>query len=182
MKIFPKDIQSAVTQEECAKLSSMAKDKIVLELGSQFGRSTIALAATAKIVHSVDWHLGDHYTGAGDSAAVFIANLSRYKMREKVALHVGKFEDVLPVLKEGSFDFCFIDAFHEQKTVERDANAVLPLMKVGGIIAFHDYGLAQFGVTQAVDKLAKLRGSKVERKGSLAIVALYDEDIVGDVL
>lgn len=181
MKKFARDVPSAVTQEECSKLSSLAKDKVVLELGSQFGRSTIALASTAKMVHSVDWHDGDPYSGYEESISKFLENIKKHGVREKIVMHVGSFQDVLATFKEGMFDFCFIDAFHEEESVVQDANRVLPLMKTSGLVAFHDYGRPQFGVTKAVNAFADTRKAKIEIRGSLAMVKLYEE-IDGDLL
>ena len=172
MFIFAEDIVSAVAREECAKISSLAAGKTVLELGSHFGRSTVALASTARIVHAVDWHMGDLHAGQCDSAAVFVANITKYNVRGKVAFHMSKFEDILPLFRPGLFDFTFIDALHTKEAVETDAKSVLPLMKPRGIIAFHDYGLPQFGVTQAVDEFSKSLGVAVEVTRTVAVVRL----------
>src|SRR6267143_459084 len=81
---FPKDVVSAVTQDECAQLQRLASGKLVLELGSDFGRSTIVLAQTAALVFAVDWHKGDPHAGHRDTAAEFIRNITRYGVRDKV--------------------------------------------------------------------------------------------------
>lgn len=172
MFIFAEDILSAVTQEECAKIAELAKDKVVLELGSHFGRSTVALASTARVIHAVDWHLGDIHAGQGDTAPILIANLTRYRVRDKVAIHVAKFEDILPLLENAIFDFCFIDALHTKEAVAMDARSVVRLMKPKGVISFHDYGRPEFGVTEAVNEFAKSVGSGVGVTGTVAVVDL----------
>src|ERR1043166_1513994 len=170
--ILAADIPSGVTPRECEKLSELAQGKAVIELGSHFGRSTIALASTAAIVHAVDWHMGDGHAGMNDSLEIFVKTLTRYKVREKIVVHVARFETLFPLLKEKLFDMAFIDAFHEREAVEKDTAAVLPLLKPGATIAFQDYGQPVFGVTPAVDGFVKTFGLKLEVVEHLAFTQL----------
>jgi len=170
--VFAEDVPSAVTRDECHKLAALAEGKAVLELGAHLGRSTIALCSTARIVHSVDWHLGDIHAGHMDSLPKFIQNLAVYKLRQKVVAHVGRFADVLPLFRSGLFDLAFLDGLHQTTAVEDDTRMILPLMKPGGIIAFHDYGQRQFGVTEAVDRFVKSRNLRKDGVRTLAVVYL----------
>jgi predicted O-methyltransferase YrrM len=170
--IFAPEIFSAVTQDECQVLASLAEGRIAVELGSHFGRSTVALASTAKLVHAIDWHLGDPHAGVTDSLGAYMKNIEKHGLREKVATYVGRFEDILPLFKPNVFDVAFIDAFHERLAVERDLSLVLPAMKPGGVLAFHDYGIPWFGVSAAVDSFVQSRGLKVELTRTLAVVRL----------
>lgn len=169
---FAADIPSAVSIEECQKLGDLAKGKIVIELGSHFGRSTVALASMAARVHAVDWHRGDNHAGLNDSLDAFVANINRYRVRDKVVMHVGRFEDVLPLFKPASFDLAFIDGFHEREAVSKDLGMVTPLIKPDGVIAFHDYGLPAFGVTGVLTEFASARGLKVDVTRTLAVLQL----------
>jgi predicted O-methyltransferase YrrM len=170
--IFAEDIPSAVSREQCAKLAELACGGTVLELGSQFGRSTIALASAAARVHSVDWHKGDPHAGILDSLETFMRNLERYGVRNNVVAHVGKHEDVLPGLARGFFDLVFIDSFHEKEAVERDTALALPVMKPKAVFCYHDYKDPSFpGVGQAVDAFAKMRGLSIATVGTLAILS-----------
>jgi len=47
-----------VTFEECQMLQDHARGKMCLEIGSWFGRSTIAMAETAEKVYAVDTFKG----------------------------------------------------------------------------------------------------------------------------
>lgn len=171
--IFAEDILSAVTREQCQRLSELAAEKVVIELGAQFGRSTIALASTALRVHSVDWHLGDCHAGMTDSLPKFVDNLSRYKLRSKVIVHIGRNEDVLPLLKDNSFDMAFIDSFHEKDAVEKDIALVMPLLRTPSTLVFHDYEHPMFpGVTVAVNNFASGQNKAVVRCGCMGIVSL----------
>jgi predicted O-methyltransferase YrrM len=169
---FASDIVSAVSHAECEKLAELAEGKLVLELGCHFGRSTVALASVAKLVHAIDWHKGDMHSGIEDSAEIFLRNITRYKVREKIVHHMGRFEDVLPLFIPGVFDLAFIDALHTAEAVKADAQAVLPLLKPGGTMAFHDYGRHLFGVTGAVDEFSRWIGRKVQVTESVAVITL----------
>lgn len=158
------DIPTSVSRSEAERLCELAEGKVVLEVGSWWGFSTVAMALVAKRVHAVDWHQGDDHAGNDESLAPLMANLDRYGVRDRVVVHVGRSEDVLPLFPTGHFDLAFIDAFHTTEAVRADIHLVLPLVGVHGYIAFHDYGL--FGVKEAVDEL----GKPIELTESLAVV------------
>ena len=118
--IVPDDIPSAVTGEEAARLASLASGGDVLELGAQYGFSTVVLAQAARRVTSVDWHQGDASItamggGPADTWEAYRQNLARYGVAAKVDARRGRFADVLPALaREGAlFDGVFIDAQHD---------------------------------------------------------------------
>src|SRR5437763_12596868 len=104
---IPRNIISAVSDAEAEKLAELAEGKMVLELGSYLGFSTVVLAQRARLVHAVDWHQGDQHIGGQDTAAEFRENLRWNGLQEKVILHVGRFEDVVPAFRDHYFEFCF---------------------------------------------------------------------------
>ena len=159
-------ITSAVTDAEATRLADLARGRTVLEVGSWYGFSTVVMARVARVVHAVDWHRGDEHAGVRETLGAFWANLERYAVRDRVVIHVGLAEVVLPVLRARSFDFAFLDGFHETEAVDRDARLILPLLRPGGMLAFHDYG--RFGVRPAVDGLGL---PQVSLTGTLAVVA-----------
>ena len=144
----------------------LARGKMVLELGSHMGASTLALAETAKQVHAVDWHYGDPHNGEGDSLHDYFRNT---RFQPNIISHVGRFEDVIPALADDFFDLVFIDGYHTREAVERDIDLVLRVLKIGGTLAFHDFTVEGFGVREAV--LHKL-GTPNRMVDSLAIVEL----------
>ncbi len=149
--IFAWDVGSSVTWAEAALLSALARNLNVLEIGSWLGRSTIALASTAKHVTSVDWHQGDFHAGEGDTEAGFRANLERYGI-DNVEVVVKRIEDV--DWDPGQpFDGVFIDAAHDAESVARHWQIALEHARQGGWVAFHDYG--RFDVTDFVDSLER---------------------------
>lgn len=148
--IIPRDILSAITDKEAEVLHSLPQGRRVLELGAQYGFSTVVLAQSASIVHSVDWHKGD---GDLDSLPAMIANLVRYNVRDKVIVHVGTFESIYPILASDVFDGVFVDGMHDETSVRRDLFEAHRLVRSGGWIALHDVGrdhLAGFGVDKAL--------------------------------
>jgi hypothetical protein len=52
---------------------------------------------------------------------------------------------------DGSVDFCFIDAAHDEDSVAADIAAWLPKVKPGGLLSGHDYSAYWPGVKAAVD-------------------------------
>lgn len=156
-------IESSVSPAEAERLRELAADKVVLEVGSWRGFSTVCMAQVAKRVHAVDWHRGDDHAGHDESLGPLIANLDRYGVRDKVVVHVGRSEDVLPLFPIGYFDLAFVDAFHTAEAVRADIQLVMPLVGVHGKVAFHDYG--RFGVKEAVDELGP-----IELTETLAVV------------
>src|SRR5262249_56235512 len=161
-------IPSSVSLAECGELARLAAGARVLELGSYLGRSTVALASTATIVHSIDVHRADF--GLDSTVTALIANLDRHDLRHKVVAHVGFSQLVLPVLPHGWFDFAFIDGQHQREPVEEDLSAVVPLLRPRATVAFHDYGVPgvmhegrwdDFAVTEVVDAFVARTRSQV---------------------
>jgi predicted O-methyltransferase YrrM len=161
---IPSDIQTACTRAELERLAALARNRTVLELGSYLGASTVTMASVARRVHAVDPH-GPDIDGLGYQSTVgpLVENLDRYRVRERVLIHVGVSGDVVPLLPPGFFDLVFIDAMHQYDDVVDDLGLCLRVVRSGGTLAFHDYGLAgvqhggrwhPFGVTEVVDELA----------------------------
>lgn len=165
--MLPGDIFSSVSVDEALELQRLADDKTVLEIGTWAGYSAIAMAQVARQVHTVDWHQGDEHAGHGPTLPELWRNVNRYGLRDKIVIHVGRSEEVLPYLREGSFDMVFIDGFHRIDEVLADINMSLRLVKEGGTWAFHDYGDERFDVTEAVDAFYP---GKLRQVGMLAVI------------
>jgi predicted O-methyltransferase YrrM len=174
--IFAWDIGSSVTYAECEKLAELAEGKLVLEVGSWLGRSTIALASVATKVIAVDWHHGDFYAGVQDTEQEFRANLARYGICTELVAEQGcvgsaevvvaKIEEVWQTIPPG-FDVVFIDADHSEESAAEHYRIAHELVKPDGVIVFHDYG--RFGVTAALDAVAEVETAA----DSLAIIRLH---------
>ena len=183
--IFAEDVLSAVTYAECARLAELARGARVLEVGSYYGRSTVALASVSTAVHAVDPHEG----GPSDATRTlddFLANLDRYGVRDRVVVHVGRSTQVLPMFRDGGFSLVFIDAMHQRPDVDVDLVLSARCLEPGGCLALHDYGLdgvqvgdrwEAFGVTEALHEFVELTGAaRPEVVDTLAVIHAPDEE------
>ena len=180
--VIPPGIPSELSDDECRRLGELAAGKRVLELGTYFGKSTIVMASTAEVVHTVDLHPDAPGHGAMLSTLpAFLENVERYDLRHRVVAHFGFSQLVVPTLPQRWFDLVFLDAQHQREPVEEDVALVLPHLREDGVLAFHDYGVPgvehrgtwdAFGVTEVVDELAAARGLEVELTRTLAVLRL----------
>lgn len=161
---LPEGIPTATTQRERDELAKLARGKVVLEIGSRYGASTIGMAAGAELVYALDWHRGDVWHGGeagGESLGLFWAYVSRYGLKDKIVPLVGRSEQVLPKLADRQFDLIFIDGDHSYEGVRYDLEEAVRLLKPGGTIALHDYRREELldyddelklGITKAVEE------------------------------
>jgi predicted O-methyltransferase YrrM len=140
-------INTSLTVAETAELQRLAAGKAVLEVGSAFGYSTVALGLVAESVIAVDPHTGHN------SLAALIQNVEANGLTGKVRWIAGRSQDILPTLI-AAFDMVWIDGDHSAETVEHDVTWALRLLRPGGVLACHDYDEATCpGVKIALDKL-----------------------------
>jgi predicted O-methyltransferase YrrM len=126
-----------LTEAEGDKLAELAADKEVVELGAWKGRSTLAMARTARHVDSYDTFAGDADTGPADTLAEFQANVGD---AANVEVNVHDFSDGLVTLyPPGIIDMVFVDGQHDEASAHRDALTAKRLLKPGGVVAFHDF-------------------------------------------
>ena len=97
-----------------------------------------------------DPHVNDFYVKSNTLYELFIENTSSLSsvinpIRMDSVSASKKYED-------NSLDFVFIDANHEYDYVKKDIEAWFPKVKVGGIIAGHDYKYGWTDVDKAVDE------------------------------
>jgi predicted O-methyltransferase YrrM len=136
---FPTDVKGWLSRSEGEFLADLAWGKLVLEIGSYHGRSTISMAQTAKLVHAIDTFQGNcvglplEYT-----YEPFVENLKRYGVRRWVVPHVGLDRHILPILAP-VFDMIFIDGDHAFESVIYNLDAAEKLLTPTGNIVLHDY-------------------------------------------
>jgi predicted O-methyltransferase YrrM len=157
-------IPTAITAEETAALVELARERVVLELGAQFGHSTVAMAEVALQVWSVDWHHGDPQAGFQYTLPAYFENVRAAAGVGRIIPVVGKFADVLPMLRPASFDLIFHDGLHELEAMVHDLTLARGLLRWSGAIACHDYGI--YDVAEAT---AGVIGPPHRVVGSLAI-------------
>jgi len=150
-------ISTSLTVRETETLQELTAGKTVLEIGSAFGYSTIAMALVARRVVSIDHHR-DH----PDSLEKLRKNLEEYGVTDKVKVLVGESVQILPALTE-KFDLVFIDADHSLEAVMSDIELSERLVSAGGMMALHDYGEENCpGVKIAVDRVFDQRVKLVD--------------------
>lgn len=150
-------IESWTSDTEARELARLAAGKIVLEVGTYRGFGAVLMAQAGARVYAVDWHRGDADLGERDTLCSWWTNIRRAHVEDQVVGLVGRSMDVLPMLRDGMFDLAFIDAYHERVAVLQDIAFTLPLVKPGGVLAFHDYSPIWPGVVQAVSELLSRR-------------------------
>jgi hypothetical protein len=141
-------INTSLTAAETAELQRLAKDGTVLEIGTAYGYSTVALALVAKHVTAVDPHLT--HGSYGD----VLVNLAAYGVTATVVRDYSQI--ALPALHGAGmrYDLVWIDGDHTAEGVEHDVTWAMKLLNRGGVIACHDYDEATCpGVRMALDKL-----------------------------
>lgn len=139
-------INTSLTHAETAVLQGLAKGKDVLEVGSAYGYSTVALGLVARSVTAVDPHTGHN------SFQAMVDNLEANGLTGKVRWIVGRSQDILPTLVSATFDLVFVDGNHEQPVVTHDIQWAQNLLRPGGVLALHDLDEDTCpGVRQAVD-------------------------------
>jgi predicted O-methyltransferase YrrM len=139
-------ISTSLTEVETVGLQNLAYDADVLEVGSAFGYSAIAMAlAGARSVTAVDPHIWL------DSWSTMLANAEAYGVADRIRVIRGASQDILPTLIAG-FDLVWIDGDHEAPAVAHDVEWARKLLRPTGTLACHDYDEATCpGVRAALD-------------------------------
>lgn len=143
-------ISTSLTQRETHALASLAAGKDVLEIGSAYGYSAIAMALSGASVYAVDPH-----TWIGGSHAAMVQNAAAYSVQDKIKIVTSDSYTVMPALiNEGRlFDLVWIDGDHEAHAVRHDLAMALKLLNPTGYLACHDYDEATCpGVRIALDE------------------------------
>lgn len=141
-------INTSLTEAETEELKKLGAGVDVLEIGSAFGYSTVALALAGAKVVAVDPH------NWLDSYGQMVANLSYYQVTSRVEILREDSRAALPRLAEEGrgFDLVWIDGDHAADMVAHDVEWGLKLLREGGTLACHDYGeISCPGVRQALD-------------------------------
>ena len=74
-------------------------------------------------------------------------------------LQCGDALDLLPKqFDPGTIDFLFVDDNHEREHVEAEVKALLPLMRPGGLMCFHDVvGVHEHDIWDVIQPLGAIR-------------------------
>ena len=112
---------------------------IYVEVGTYHGASAYAASFNAKEVHTIDifrWspHLFDEML-----------------VRRNIQFFKGTSEDFIKGWHT-EINTLFVDGSHEYDYVKKDIEALIPFVKSGGWVMFHDYHPQSAGVKPAVDE------------------------------
>lgn len=167
-------IEGWLTHAEGAELQRLAAGRDVLEIGAWHGRSTIAMALTARRVYTVDHFRGDGYTNGAPNITALFDNLVRHGMDRSVCVLAGDHRDILPRLR-GDFGMVFYDGDHSESATSFALNWIAghaPQV----VIAAHDYTDAYDHYRDAkvaIDKFAAAFGRSIRLVDTLAILETH---------
>lgn len=122
--------------------------------------SRILFNRAPKELHLIDPFIGSFWSGDKDGSNMQYANLEisyqnlkqTYAQYNYVSIHKGFSETVLLTFPDYYFDFMYIDANHDYKSVKQDLAICRQKTKINGIISGHDYSNKFPGVVQAVNE------------------------------
>ena len=143
---IPAMILSLTTQ-----LQLGGEDFKVLEIGSWAGQSTCMWGCICKKfgrgkVYCVDNWLGSenvpHMRGKKDEVIkLFRHNIRSSEVEDYIIPIQGSSDDILPILRNESFDFIYIDGDHAYSQFKRDLLNSMKLLKAGGVLCGDDYDI-----------------------------------------
>ncbi len=140
--IAPSQFQSEL--EQLAELVKQRKPKVVVEIGTAKGGTLAvwcALADSAATLVSIDLPGGMHGGGYPKWRTLVYRRFTQPKQSLyllRVDSHLpATWEDLKKILPD-KIDFLFIDGDHTYEGVKKDFEMYSPLVRDGGIVAFHD--------------------------------------------
>jgi predicted O-methyltransferase YrrM len=150
-------IPGHLTKVEGLLLADLARQVprggVIVEIGSYLGRSTAFMAQAIQghdvTIHCIDtWHNQGMSEGARDTYPEFLKNIQPW------AAHIKSYRGFSHDIRrqwDTPIDFLWIDGDHSYTGVRQDIADWLPLVKKGGVVAFHDYANEK-SVHEAVDE------------------------------
>jgi predicted O-methyltransferase YrrM len=141
-------INTSLTVRETDELRRLAAGAQVLEIGSAFGYSAIAMALSGAHVVAIDPHL------QMASYEEMLANAGFYGVAGQIDIRRTDSRAELPMLHDrgDTFDLVWVDGDHSADMVTHDVTWARKLLRPGGTLACHDYDEETCpGVRQALD-------------------------------
>lgn len=127
-------IRTSITAVEVRALRRLAREAVVVEIGSAYGYSTVAMALVAKRVISVDPH-----TGLQGSLEELRHNLAEFGVADRVDVVVATSQAFCSRKPARAVDLVFIDGDHSYEATLRDLQCAGRILRPGGAVAVHDY-------------------------------------------
>jgi len=173
-----KNVAGWLTLQEAEVLEHLARDQIVMEIGSYRGRSTVAMAPVAKKVICIDhFMLPANYAKVDETGRLILPD-EKPNTRELFEKNVKPWRDKLEVHEMNSLEavkldwesvgLLFIDGGHDYETVKSDCG-FLKWVTPGGHVAFHDTQWK--GIAAALKEVMtdNLEWEKVESYWNIAV-------------
>jgi len=154
-------IQSQQIRSEFLELARMVKEqncKYIMEIGTYRGGTLFVFSQLAD-PHATVISLDFHFSFFGKVYGALQKGLLRKFVRNGKSLFLLRQNSHLPetlkvvrdILQGHELDFLFIDGDHTYEGVREDFNMYAPLVREGGLIAFHD--VAESGGSREVNRL-----------------------------
>ena len=134
-----RNVAGFLRDDEAELLFSLAKNKkVIVEIGSFQGKSTICLALGTKgKVYAIDPHTGSKEHGQVNTLSQFKENIFKAGMAKKIIPLVMVSRLAVNKINQ-PIDLLFIDGAHDYKSVKQDFDDWFPKVVNGGTVAFHD--------------------------------------------
>jgi len=137
-------------------LQSLPKNAIVAELGVDQGdfSAEILKFCEPKKLHLIDFWGSKRYNQIKQKSVE--KRFEDELKRGQLEINLGFSIEVVKQFPDNYFDWIYIDTDHSYKTTKAELDLYAPKMKSGGVIAGHDfivanwYGLVKYGVIEAV--------------------------------
>lgn len=143
------DLDGQIFPEESAWLYRSAADKrSIVEIGSFRGKSCVMLAVgsagSGGHVTAIDPHINAPGLGRDlynrQDHERFMAAVQKHGVRERVTKMVETSARARELWDGRAIDLLWVDGDHSYEGCKADLEAWAPLVRVGGVVAGHDYG------------------------------------------
>lgn len=135
------------------------KGLVAIEIGSYQGESTELFLSTGRFsrIYCIDaWTNGyDDMDGASFSAELAESAFDRRFERERRVIKMKGYSwELAWILQDGMADLLYIDGNHRGEAVAKDLELYAPKVRIGGVLAGHDYRHRPrySGLVEAVDR------------------------------
>lgn len=149
------------------------KDLVGVQIGSYRGESTelFIKSGVFKRLYCIDpWENEYDSKDISSNEQISLAEQdfdNKFKGNEIVKKIRMASQSAVSMFEDETIDFIYIDACHQYNSVKRDITNYYSKVKIGGIIAGHDYGYPAYpGVKKAVDEFFKEPPLKIYKENS----------------